>query len=192
MWLIAGLGNPDSEHEDNRHNIGFMAVDRIADDHRFGAPKNKFSGVVLDGEIDGEKIMLLKPRTYMNLSGRSVAEALKFYKIPVENLIVIHDELDLLPGKIRVKTGGGAAGHNGLKSIDASTGNPNYKRIRIGIGHPGRPEMVSGYVLADFKPEERGLMDGLTQSLSKHLHLLLKGREADFMSKVTMETKRKD
>ncbi|HEY8963529.1 MAG TPA: aminoacyl-tRNA hydrolase [Alphaproteobacteria bacterium] len=189
MWLIVGLGNPDSEHENNRHNIGFMAVDRIARDFDFGPEKNKFSGILQDGTIGGEKVYLLKPQTYMNLSGKSVAEAAKFYKIPADHIIAMHDELDLPLGKVRVKIGGGAAGHNGLKSIDASLGTQDYGRVRIGIGHPGKASMVSGYVLSDFNAAERDQMDLLVAVMARHIELLLKGRDADFMSKIANDTK---
>lgn len=189
MWLIVGLGNPDRDHEGKRHNIGFMAIDRIARDYNFSAEKNKFAGIVMDGSIGGQKALLLKPQTYMNLSGKSVAEAAKFYKIPADHIIVLHDELDLPPGKIRVKTGGGAAGHNGLKSIDAMMGTQDYIRVRIGIGHPGRASMVSGYVLSDFGADERDAMDMMVALIARHLELLLKGREADFMSKIAADTK---
>ena len=191
MWLIVGLGNPDREHEGNRHNIGFMVVDRLASDYNFGPPKNKFSGVMMDGHIGNDKVIALKPQTYMNLSGKSVAEAAKFYKIPADHIIILHDELDLFLGKMKVKKGGGAAGHNGLKSIDACLGTQDYWRVRIGIGHPGRASQVSGYVLSDFDRTELDDVDMMNAALSRHIELLLKGKDANFMTKVA-ESNKKD
>lgn len=189
-WLVVGLGNPGREHEDQRHNIGFMAADRIAADYNFSEWKNKFSGLVSDGVLyRGPRILLLKPQTFMNLSGKSVAEAAKFYKIPHANIIVLHDELDLPLGKVRVKTGGGAAGHNGLKSIDADTGDQNYMRVRIGIGHPGEKSRVSGYVLSDFAGDERHVADLMVAGIARHLDDLLAGRDSEFMNKISDETK---
>lgn len=189
MWLIVGLGNPDREYAGNRHNIGFMVLDRLACDARLLDWRARFSGLVSEGMLGGEKVFLLKPQTYMNLSGRSVRDAARFYKIPPERILVFHDELDLPPGKLRVKTGGGAAGHNGLKSIDAECGFQDYRRVRIGIGHPGDKARVSGYVLSDFSAEERPVMDDLCAAVSDHIGLLLSGREADFMTKISQEVK---
>ncbi len=188
-WLIVGLGNPGREYEGNRHNIGFMAVDRIAGDYNFGPWKNKYSAEICEGAIEGQRIMLMKPQTYMNLSGKSVAEAARFYKIPHANIIVLHDELDLPLGRVRTKTGGGAAGHNGLKSIDADTGDQNYRRVRLGIGHPGDKARVSGYVLSDFMDKERDLVDILCAAVSRQIELLLTGDESGFMTKISEETK---
>src|SRR6056297_3617388 len=154
MLLFAGLGNPGTKYAGNRHNIGFMALDRIAADHGFGPWKAKFQGEIAEGRLGGEKLLLLKPMTYMNLSGQSVGEAMRFYKLAPGDVTVFHDELDLAPGKVRVKTGGGHAGHNGLRSIHQHIGE-SYARVRLGIGHPGRKELVSHYVLQDFPKSER-------------------------------------
>jgi len=189
-WLIVGLGNPDREHENNRHNIGFMAVDRMQADHEFSDWKNKFSAQICERQgPDGQKIMLMKPQTYMNRSGQSVAEAARFYKIPVDRIIVLHDELDIPLGKVRTKQGGGPAGHNGLKSIDNDLGNQGYRRVRIGIGHPGDKARVSGYVLSDFASDERHLSDLIVAGISRHIDFLLNGKESDFMNKIQDETK---
>lgn len=189
MWLIVGLGNPDREHAGNRHNIGFMAVDRMAADEGFADWRKRFQGLVSEGQMGRERVILLKPQTYMNLSGRSVAEAARFYKIPSSKIVVLHDELDLPLGKVRVKTGGGAAGHNGLKSIDADFGDQNYVRVRMGIGHPGDRARVSGYVLSDFLDDERHKVDIIAAAVSRHVGQLLAGREADFMTKLSQEMK---
>lgn len=189
MWLIVGLGNPGSEYERNRHNIGFMALDRMADDYGAGSWKSKFQGQITEANINGDRAYLLKPQTYMNLSGQSVAAAAKFYKIPAENIIVLHDELDLAPFKIRVKKGGGNAGHNGLKSIDAQLGEKDYWRVRIGIGHPGRPEMVSHYVLSDFAKADANMVDDLQQTISKHIGLMTSGKPDDFMTQCAQDLK---
>jgi PTH1 family peptidyl-tRNA hydrolase len=188
-WLVVGLGNPGAEHEDQRHNIGFMAADRMAADYNFADWRAKFQGFAAEGSLNGQRVMLLKPQTYMNRSGQSVAEAARFYKIPPANIVVMHDELDLPLGKVRVKTGGGAAGHNGLKSIDADLGDQNYRRVRIGIGHPGEKSRVSGYVLSGFSGAERHTADIMVAAISRHIDLLLAGRESDFMTKISEETK---
>ena len=167
MKLLAGLGNPGTKYARNRHNIGFMAVEAIAEAHGFGPWRSKFSGSVSEGRLGTEKVLLLKPETYMNLSGDSVQAAMGFFKLSPSDLIVLHDELDLVPGKVRVKTGGGHAGHNGLRSIDAHVG-PDFTRVRLGIGHPGDKRLVSNYVLGDFakadedwiEPLLRGIADG--------------------------------
>ena len=149
MQIFVGLGNPGGQYAGNRHNIGFMAVDRIAEAHGFGPWKSRFQGRVAEGRLGGDKLLLLKPDTFMNRSGQAVGEAMRFYKLAAEDVTVFHDELDLAPGKCRVKTGGGHAGHNGLRSIHGHIGEA-YHRVRLGIGHPGRKELVSGYVLHDF------------------------------------------
>ncbi len=159
MKLFVGLGNPGEKYRANRHNIGFMAVDRIADRHGFGPWRKKFQGLVSEGTIGGERVTLLKPETYMNESGRSVGEAQRFLKIPLSDVYVFHDELDLAPGKVKVKAGGGNAGHNGLRSISAHIEN-EYKRVRLGIGHPASKDVVIHHVLNDFaKAEREGLND---------------------------------
>ena len=165
MKLFVGLGNPGGKYARNRHNIGFMAVDRIADDHGFAPWRNKFNGQISEGRLGSEKVLLLKPETFMNLSGQSVGEAMRFHKLEPQDVTVFHDELDLAPGKCRVKTGGGHAGHNGLRSIHAHIG-PEYHRVRLGIGHPGRKELVSPYVLHDFpKAEIEGWLDDLLRGI---------------------------
>ena len=166
MKLFVGLGNPGGKYARNRHNIGFMAVDRIADDHGFAPWRNKFNGQISEGRLGSEKVLLLKPETFMNLSGQSVGEAMRFHKLESQDVTVFHDELDLAPGKCRVKTGGGHAGHNGLRSIHAHIG-AEYHRLRLGIGHPGRKELVSPYVLHDFpKAEIEGWLDDLLRGIS--------------------------
>ena len=154
MLLLVGLGNPGEKYSRHRHNVGFMAADAIADAQSFGPARSKFQGEIREGRIGREKALILKPQTFMNDSGRSVGEAARFYKIASENVIVFYDELDLAPGKLRVKTGGGAAGHNGIRSIDAHIGN-GFKRIRIGIGHPGDKSRVTGHVLGDFSKADQ-------------------------------------
>lgn len=167
MWLIAGLGNPGPEYAQTRHNIGFMAVDALAG---AGSFSSKFHGETATLSIEGEKVVLLKPMTFMNLSGKSVQAAMAFYKIPPANVIVLHDELDLPLGKIRIKLGGGANGHNGLKDIDQMVG-PNYWRIRLGIGHPGMKEQVHGHVLSRFTSEERTVVDQVNKTLAAQFAL---------------------
>ena len=186
-WLVAGLGNPGPQYAGNRHNIGFMAADAMAAAHGFPAFRSKFQGELAEGRIGGHKVIVLKPLTYMNNSGQSVAQAARFYKIPPARIVVLHDELDLPGGKVRVKTGGGHAGHNGLRSIDSHLGTQDYIRVRIGIGHPGDRERVHGHVLGDFGKGEREWVDPLAQSTARHIALLLDGRENDFMSKVAMD-----
>jgi peptidyl-tRNA hydrolase, PTH1 family len=182
--LIVGLGNPGAEYEHNRHNIGFMVVDAIADTFGFGAFRRKYKGLMVEGKIEGQRVILLKPETFMNLSGTSVSELAAFYKIPCERMIVVHDELDLPPGKLRVKMGGGAAGHNGLKSLDQHLPNSNYKRVRMGIGHPGDRDLVSGYVLSDFPKAERESVSAQVDAVAKHFPLLLDGQDELFMTRV--------
>ena len=167
MWLVAGLGNPGAEYAATRHNIGFFAIDRLADGGNF---TNKFHGETAAVTLGGEKCILLKPMTYMNLSGKSVQAAMAFYKIPPTNVIVVHDELDLALGKIRIKKGGGANGHNGIKDIDQMIG-PDYWRIRLGIGHPGTREQVHGHVLARFTADERAEVDKVIAAVTDHLPL---------------------
>lgn len=186
--LLVGLGNPGKEYEGNRHNIGFMAIDRIASDYRFAKSKKSFGGELIEGEIDGAKVFLLKPLTYMNLSGECVGKAARFYKIPAEKIIVLHDELDLPLAKLRVKMGGGNGGHNGLKSIDAHMGK-DYWRVRLGIAHPGDKEMVTDHVLSDFSKAEQQAVDAQLMEVSRHIGLLLQGDEAGFMNKIALATK---
>lgn len=158
MRLLVGLGNPGPQYAATRHNIGFMAVDRIADAHSFAPFRSKFNGLISEGSLRGTRVLLLKPQTFMNLSGQSVAEAAKFFKISINDIMVFHDELDLAPGKLKIKTGGGHAGHNGLRSIHAHLG-PDFTRIRLGIGHPGHKDAVSPYVLGNFAKSDDWLDD---------------------------------
>jgi PTH1 family peptidyl-tRNA hydrolase len=183
MRLLVGLGNPGGAYARNRHNIGFMAADEIVRRHSFSSWRSKFQGQLAEGTIAGEKVLVLKPETYMNLSGQSVAAAARFHKIALADIVVLHDELDLPPGKLRVKKGGGAGGHNGLKSIDAHLGQ-DYWRVRLGIGHPGDKSLVTPYVLGDFAKAEETWLLPLFDAVSDQLPLLLKGDETGFMTKV--------
>lgn len=182
--LIVGLGNPGAEYEMNRHNIGFMAVDAIANEFGIGPFRRKFKGLMVEGKIDGRRVILLKPETFMNLSGQSVSELASYYKITPDRMIVLHDELDLPPGKLRTKTGGGHAGHNGLKSLDQHLGSTDYRRVRLGIGHPGDRDLVSGYVLNDFPKADRDWLSDQMRAVAKHFKLLLDGSDELFMTKV--------
>ena len=164
MKLFVGLGNPGAEYARQRHNVGFMALDKIADAHGFSAWRKRFQGETAEGTIGGERVVLLKPMTYMNESGRSVGEAARFLKIPVEDIYVFHDEIDLAPAKLKVKTGGGNAGHNGLRSITAHMGN-EYHRVRIGVGHPGAKDAVAHYVLHDFAKVEYAWLDPMLDAV---------------------------
>lgn len=184
MLLLVGLGNPGSEHRRQRHNVGFMAIDTIAERHNFQPFRKRFQGEIAEGVLDGTKTLLLKPQTYMNLSGKSVGEAAHFYKLPPAQVVVAHDELDLAAGKIRMKTGGGHAGHNGLRSIDAAIG-PNYRRLRIGIGHPGK-DLVLGYVLQNFHADERLWLDPLLDAMAAEAGYLAKSDDTGFMTKVAL------
>lgn len=182
MILFAGLGNPGAKYAGNRHNIGFMAVDAIIRRHGFSAPRKRFQGDICEGVLDGERVLALKPQTFMNDSGRSVGEVVNFYKLEPDQIVVFHDELDLEPGKVRVKHGGGTAGHNGLRSIGSHIG-PHFTRIRLGIGHPGR-EKVLAYVLKDFSKAERDWLDPLLDAIADHAPLLATGQDATFANKV--------
>ena len=187
MLLVVGLGNPGSDYADNRHNIGFMAVDAIQSVHGFSAfRKTKFHGVLAEGSIGAEKVLLLKPDTYMNESGRAVQAVMTFYKIPLANVIVFHDELDQAGGKLRIKRGGGHAGHNGLRSIHAHVG-ADFTRVRLGIGHPGDKARVVGHVLKDFSKAEREWVDKMVDAVAKHFPRLAKGDDGGFMSKVAAD-----
>ena len=182
MLVIAGLGNPGAQYARNRHNIGFMAVDAIAEGRRFGPFRSRHQGLAAEGLIANERVMLIKPQTYMNDSGRSVGEALRYMKLDLGALIVIHDELDLAPAKVRVKVGGGDAGHNGLRSITAHLG-PGYKRVRIGIGHPGDKALVHPYVLNDFAKSEAGWVEAVCRAIAEAAPLLVAGQDASFQNK---------
>ena len=183
MRLIVGLGNPGSAYAGNRHNIGFMAVDAIAKRHGIGPWRRRFQGVSAEGPLAGERLLLLLPGTFMNDSGRAVAEAVNFYKLGLPDIVVVHDEIDLEPGKVRVKTGGGSAGHNGLRSISAQVGN-DYRRVRIGVGHPGVKDLVHDYVLSDFAKSERDWVETLCGLIADNAGLLAKGEDASFQNKV--------
>jgi PTH1 family peptidyl-tRNA hydrolase len=183
MLLFVGLGNPGAKHAGNRHNVGFMVVEAIAKRHGFPPWRRRFQAVATEAALGGERIQLLLPGTYMNESGRAVAEAMHFYKLPLGDVVVFHDELDLPPGKVRVKTGGGVAGHNGLRSITAHIGN-DYRRVRIGIGHPGVKELVHGYVLNDFGKADRPWVDALVEIIADNAELLARRQDASFQNKV--------
>ncbi|MBK1636972.1 aminoacyl-tRNA hydrolase [Rhodovulum adriaticum] len=183
MRLFVGLGNPGAKYAGNRHNIGFMAVDRIAADHGFTPWRAKFQGQMAEGRLGREKVVLLKPETYMNRSGDCVAAAVQFFKLEAGDVVVFHDELDLAPGKCRVKQGGGHAGHNGLRSIHAHLG-ADYGRVRLGIGHPGHKDRVSGYVLSDFAKADRDWLDDLMRGISDGAVPLAEGDAAGFSNAV--------
>ena len=183
MRLIVGLGNPGPRHTGNRHNIGFMAVQAIAQRHGIGPWRRRFQGVACEGAIGGERVLLLLPGTFMNESGRAVAEATQFYKLAASNVVVVHDEIDLPPAKLRVKLGGGVAGHNGLRSISSHIGN-EYWRVRIGVGHPGDKDLVYAYVLNDFAKSERAWVAGICEIIADNADLLVKGEDASFQNRV--------
>ena len=185
MLIFAGLGNPGAQYQNHRHNVGFMAADAIARRHSFSPWTKKFHGLIAEGTLGGEKILLVKPQTFMNLSGQAVGEAMRFYKLTPAEVVVLYDELDLAPGKVRVKVGGGAGGHNGIRSLDQHIGNP-YKRVRIGIGHPGVKELVHSYVLGDFAKADRDWLEPLIDAIGEHAPLLAKGDDNGFMNKLTL------
>ncbi|WP_120499727.1 aminoacyl-tRNA hydrolase [Roseovarius sp. EL26] len=185
MLMFVGLGNPGAKYAGNRHNIGFMALDRIAEDHGFAPWKSKFQGQICEGRLGSEKILLLKPETFMNLSGQSVGEAMRFYKLTPDDIIVFHDELDLAPGKLRVKQGGGHAGHNGLRSIHQHIGEA-YARVRLGVGHPGRKELVAHYVLQDFAKADANWLDDLMRGICDGAAELAAGRNDKFLNAVAL------
>jgi PTH1 family peptidyl-tRNA hydrolase len=183
MRLLVGLGNPGARYAGNRHNIGFMAVDAIAHRHGFAPWRRRFQGHACEGSLGGERVVLLKPETYMNESGRAVAEAARFYKIELPAITVFHDEIELPPAKLRVKIGGGNAGHNGLRSITAHVGN-DYRRVRIGVGHPGVKALVENYVLQDFAKAEWPWVEALAAIIADNAELLARGQDASFQNKV--------
>jgi len=183
MLLMVGLGNPGPKYAGNRHNVGFMAVDEIVRRHGFGPWRKRFQGAIAEGTLAGEKVIALKPMTYMNDSGQSVGEAMRFFNLEPGNVIVFHDELDLPPGKVRVKTGGGLAGHNGLRSLGAHIG-PDFQRARIGIGHPGSKDVVLYHVLRDFAKADRGWLVPLLEAIGEHAPLLAEGRASAFQNKL--------
>ncbi|MHC8510196.1 MAG: aminoacyl-tRNA hydrolase [Rhodospirillales bacterium] len=184
--MLAGLGNPGPGHAGNRHNIGFMAADAVRRAHDFGAFREKFHGETAAGRVGAFRVHILKPMTYMNESGRSVRAAADFLKIPAENIWVFHDEIDLAPGKVRVKRGGGHAGHNGLRDIHAAEG-PDYNRVRIGVGHPGAKDRVMSHVLNDFSKADMAWVEPLVDALARHAELLFKDRDSEYMSRIAAE-----
>jgi peptidyl-tRNA hydrolase, PTH1 family len=190
MLLLAGLGNPGSRYVGNRHNIGFLAADEIHRRHSFGPWRRRFQGETAEGQIAGERILLLKPMTFMNESGRSVAETQNFFKIELGDVIILHDEIDLAAAKVRVKTGGGNAGHNGLRSISAHCGN-DYVRVRIGVGRPESKEQVHGHVLNDFAKDEYPWVDAVLEAISDSAELLVVGRPEEFQNRVHLALRAK-
>lgn len=187
MKLLVGLGNPGPKYANNRHNIGFMALDRIADDHGFAPWRSKFQGQLSEGRLGSGKVVLLKPETFMNNSGQSVGEAMRFFKLTPEDIIVLHDEIDLAPGKVRYKFAGGHAGHNGLRSVHAHIGD-TYGRVRIGVGHPGRKEAVPGYVLRDFAKAEADWVENVLRGIADGAPHLADGDSGKFMNAVALRT----
>lgn len=187
MIILAGLGNPGAQYQKNRHNIGFMAVDAIQRRHAFSPWTKKFKGEISEGTLAGEKVMLIKPQTFMNLSGESVGEAMRFYKHGPEDIVAIYDELDLMPGKARIKTGGGHGGHNGIKSLDAHCG-LNYRRLRLGIGHPGDKSKVHNHVLGDFAKSDAEWLDPLLEALADNADMLVRGEDSQLMNKLALAT----
>ncbi|PTE09813.1 aminoacyl-tRNA hydrolase [Mesorhizobium helmanticense] len=185
MLLFAGLGNPGAKYANNRHNVGFMAADAIARRHSFSPWSKKFQGLIAEGTLGGEKIILIKPQTFMNLSGQAVGEALRFYKLAPSALTVFYDEIDLAERKLRVKTGGGSGGHNGIRSIDDHVGNA-YRRVRIGIGHPGVKELVHGHVLGDFAKADREWLDLMLDAIAANAEMIVRGDEQGFMNKISV------
>ncbi len=190
MLLFAGLGNPGAKYANNRHNVGFMAADAIARRHSFSPWSRKFQAEISEGRLGGEKVLLVKPQTFMNLSGQAVGEALRFYKLDPSAVTVFYDEIDLAAGKVRVKMGGGSGGHNGIRSLDQHIGN-NYRRVRIGVGHPGVKEMVHGHVLGDFAKADREWLDVLLDAVADCAGMLAKGDDSGFMNRVTLTLREK-
>jgi PTH1 family peptidyl-tRNA hydrolase len=187
MLLLVGLGNPGARYAGNRHNIGFMAADLIVRRHDFSPWRNRFQGEAAEGSLDGEKMLVLKPQTFMNHSGQSVGEAMNFYKLTPDDVVVLYDEIDLAPGKVKVKQGGGAAGHNGIRSIDAHIG-PDFWRVRLGVGHPGDKARVHGYVLSDFAKSEEAWLEKLLDAVADAMPLMAKKQDSKFMTKVALLT----
>ncbi len=188
MFLVIGLGNPGPEHANDRHNVGFMALDEIVRRHSFGPARRRFQSDVFEGSVGGEKLLALKPITFMNRSGDAVGQAVRFYKLDPAQVIVIHDELDLAPGKLRAKTGGGIAGHNGLASIAQHIGR-DFRRVRIGIGHPGDKDRVTRYVLHGFAKADKAWREPLIDAIAEALPLLVGGDEGGFMTRVALLTR---
>jgi len=187
MLLLAGLGNPGERYARHRHNIGFQAADTIRLRHSFGPWRNRFQAEVSEGRLGTEKCLLMKPMTFMNNSGQAIGEAMRFYKLEASDVVVIHDELDLPPGKLRAKTGGGAAGHNGLRSTAAHIG-PDFRRIRVGIGHPGNKNLVHRYVLNDFSKADHDWIDPMLDAIADNAEFLARGEDSSFMNRVHLAT----
>ena len=185
MLLVAGLGNPGAGHARNRHNIGFMAIDAIARRHAFARFRDRFHGQAAEGVIAGRKVVALKPLTFMNESGRSLGAAAAFYRVPPADIVVLHDEIDLASGRLRVKTGGGVAGHNGLRSIQAHLG-ADFRRIRLGVGHPGDKDRVAGHVLKNFAKADQAWLETILEAIAENFGLIVDGDDAAFMSKVAL------
>jgi PTH1 family peptidyl-tRNA hydrolase len=190
MLLFTGLGNPGPRHAANRHNIGFFAIDAIHRRHRFAPWRRRFQGETAEGQLGDARVLLLKPMTFMNESGRSVAEAQNFFKVELGDIVVFHDEIDLAPMKLRVKTGGGNAGHNGLRSISGICGN-DYVRVRMGVGHPGVPELVHAHVLNDFAKDERPWVDAMCDAIADEAELLAAGRPEEFQNRIHLAMRAK-
>jgi PTH1 family peptidyl-tRNA hydrolase len=186
MLLLVGLGNPGARYARQRHNLGFMAVDAVARAHHFGPWRTKFSGLLSEGQLGDERVLLHKPQTFMNHSGYAVAEAVRFFKLPLAQVVVCHDEVDLAAGKVRIKTGGGVAGHNGLRSIAAQLGSPDFRRVRLGIGHPGHKDLVTGHVLGDFSGADREWLDRLLDAFAQAAPLLAAGDDAGCMNRIAL------
>jgi PTH1 family peptidyl-tRNA hydrolase len=190
MLLLVGLGNPGARYARHRHNIGFMAVDAVARAHRFGPWRGKFISLVSEGQLADARVLLQKPQSFMNLSGYAVAEAARFYKLPPEQIVVCHDELDLVAGKVRIKKGGGVAGHNGLRSIAEQLGSPDFRRVRMGIGHPGEKARVTGHVLGEFSAEDREWLERLLDAFAEAAPLLAAGDDAGCMNRIALRMQR--
>ncbi len=190
MLLLVGLGNPGDQYVDNRHNVGFLAVEEIARKHGFGAWRRKFQAEIADGFLNGSKTLLMKPQTFMNNSGQAVGEAMRFYKMDPSSVIVIYDEIDLAPGKMKLKTGGGAAGHNGIRDIASHIG-PDFHRVRIGVGHPGDKAKVMKHVLSDFRAADDVWLDPMLEAIADAVPLLVAGEGPKFQSRVALLTQPK-
>jgi PTH1 family peptidyl-tRNA hydrolase len=185
MLLLVGLGNPGAGHARNRHNFGYMVIDEIAKRHGFGSWRRRFQGHTCEGQLTGRRTIALKPSTYMNLSGQSVGSAMRYYRLEPESVIVLHDEIDLAPGRVRTKLGGGSAGHNGLRSLDDHI-ESNYRRVRLGVGHPGDPDAVADYVLRDFAKADAVWVDAVIDAVAEEIGTLAAADAAGFMNKVSL------
>jgi PTH1 family peptidyl-tRNA hydrolase len=186
MLLLVGLGNPGPRHARQRHNLGFMAVDAVARAHHFGPWRSKFSSLIGEGRLGDVRVLLQKPQTFMNHSGYAVAEAIRFFKLPLAEVVVCHDEVDLAAAKVRIKSGGGVAGHNGLRSIAAQLGSPDFRRVRLGIGHPGHKELVTSHVLGDFSVADREWVERLLDAFAEAAPLLAAGDDAGCMNRIAL------